>query len=49
MGCLRGSGGVRRAGWERLSESGESDGIVVWHVDRMFRQPADLEMLITLG
>ncbi len=44
--------GVRRKGWERLLErveSGESDGIVVWHVDRMFRQPADLEVLITLG
>jgi DNA invertase Pin-like site-specific DNA recombinase len=43
---------VRRKGWERLLErveSGESDGIVVWHVDRMFRQPADLEALITLG
>lgn len=29
--------GVRRPGWERLLErveSGESDGIVVWHTDR---------------
>jgi site-specific DNA recombinase len=32
--------GVRRKGWERLLElveSGESDGIVVWHTDRLFR------------
>ncbi|WP_165777698.1 recombinase family protein [Amycolatopsis antarctica] len=39
-------------GWERLLErveSGESDGIVVWHVDRLFRQPCDLERLIELG
>ena len=38
--------GVRRPGWERLLErveSGESDGIVVWHTDRLFRQPRDLE------
>jgi site-specific DNA recombinase len=31
---------VRRPGWERLLErvqSGESDGIVVWHTDRLFR------------
>src|SRR5215472_4985612 len=30
---------VRRKGWERLLarvESGESDGIVVWHTDRLF-------------
>ncbi|WP_432850814.1 recombinase family protein [Amycolatopsis sp. CA-161197] len=43
---------VRRAGWERLLErveSGESDGIVVWHTDRLFRQPRDLEKLIDLG
>src|SRR6266545_6428785 len=34
--------GVKRTGWERLLErvqSGESDGIVVWHTDRLFRQP----------
>ncbi len=40
---------VRRPGWERLLqrvESGESDGIVVWHTDRLFRQPRDLEKLI---
>ncbi|MFB9727295.1 recombinase family protein [Haloechinothrix salitolerans] len=44
--------GVRRPGWERLLErveSGESDGIVVWHTDRLFRQPRDLEKLIELG
>lgn len=43
---------VRRPGWERLLEraaSGESDGIVVWHTDRLFRQPRDLERLIDLG
>ncbi|MCP3804964.1 recombinase family protein [Allokutzneria sp. A3M-2-11 16] len=43
---------VRRPGWERLLErveSGESDGIVVWHTDRLFRQPRDLEKLIELG
>ena len=43
---------VKRKGWERLLErveSGESDGIVVWHVDRLFRQPRDLERLIELG
>jgi DNA invertase Pin-like site-specific DNA recombinase len=44
--------GVRRPGWERLLErveSGESDGIVVWHTDRLFRQPRDLEELVELG
>jgi site-specific DNA recombinase len=40
--------GVRRPGWERV-ESGESDGIVVWHTDRLFRQPRDLETDRTLG
>ncbi|MGH3451890.1 MAG: recombinase family protein [Haloechinothrix sp.] len=43
---------VRRPGWRRLlerMESGESDGIVVWHTDRLFRQPRDLEKLIELG
>lgn len=43
---------VRRPGWERLLarvESGVSDGIVVWHTDRLFRQPRDLEALIELG
>ena len=44
--------GVRRPGWERLLErvqAGVSDGIVVWHTDRLFRQPRDLEALIALG
>jgi site-specific DNA recombinase len=44
--------GVRRPDWERLLqrvESGESDGIVVWHTDRLFRQPRDLETLIELA
>jgi site-specific DNA recombinase len=44
--------GVRRPGWEQLLtrvEAGESDGIVVWHTDRLFRQPRDLEKLIELG
>ncbi|WP_051385976.1 recombinase family protein [Actinokineospora inagensis] len=43
---------VRRPDWERLLErveSGESDGIVVWHIDRLFRQPRDLERLIELA
>ncbi|HEX5115151.1 MAG TPA: recombinase family protein [Pseudonocardiaceae bacterium] len=43
---------VRRPGWVRLLErvkAGESDGIVVWHTDRLFRQPRDLESLIDLG
>jgi site-specific DNA recombinase len=43
---------VRRPGWEALLErveSGASDGIVVWHTDRLFRQPRDLEKLIELG
>lgn len=43
---------VRRPGWDRLLErvkSGESDGIVVWHLDRLFRQPRDLETLIDLA
>lgn len=43
---------VRRPGWERLLErvaSGASAGIVVWHTDRLFRQPRDLEKLIELA
>jgi hypothetical protein len=43
---------VRRPGWEMLLErvaSGASDGIVVWHTDRLFRQPRDLEKLIDLA
>src|SRR5438094_10247403 len=41
--------GVRRPDWERLVDrvrSGVSDGVVVWHTDRLFRQPRDLETLI---
>jgi DNA invertase Pin-like site-specific DNA recombinase len=44
--------GVRRPGWETLLErveSGVVDGVVVWHTDRLFRQPRDLEKLIELG
>ncbi|RSM46347.1 recombinase family protein [Amycolatopsis balhimycina DSM 5908] len=44
--------GVRRPGWERLLErvqAGVSDGCVVWHTDRLFRQPPDLEKLIELA
>jgi DNA invertase Pin-like site-specific DNA recombinase len=44
--------GVRRPGWAKLLErvaSGESQGIVVWHTDRLFRQPRDLEALIDLA
>ena len=43
---------VRRPDWERLLErvkTGESDGVVVWHTDRLFRQPRDLEALIDLA
>jgi hypothetical protein len=44
--------GVKRPGWEALLkrvQSGASDGIVVWHTDRLFRQPRDLETLIDLA
>lgn len=44
--------GVRRPGWEELLrrlESGESHGVVVWHTDRLLRQPRDLEKLIELA
>jgi DNA invertase Pin-like site-specific DNA recombinase len=44
--------GVRRPGWEKLLErvqSGASNEIVVWHTDRLFRQPRDLEKLIDLA
>jgi len=43
---------VRRPDWERLLErlaSGESDGAVVWHVDRLMRLPRDLERLLELA
>ena len=44
--------GVRRHDFEKLLErarSGVSQGIAVWHVDRLFRQPRDLERLIDLA
>lgn len=44
--------GVRRPDWERLLQrvqSGASDGVVVWHTDRLFRKPRDLETLIELA
>lgn len=43
---------VRRRGFEQLlerAEKGLSQGIAVWHVDRLFRQPRDLERLIDLA
>src|SRR5687768_5320420 len=43
---------VRRPGWEAMLErieSGKASGIIVWHVDRLFRQPRDLEKLIDLA
>ena len=44
--------GVRRKDVETLLErarAGLTQGIVVWHVDRLFRQPRDLERLIDLA
>lgn len=43
---------VRRKDFEKLlkrAEAGLSQGIAVWHVDRLFRQPRDLERLIDLA
>lgn len=43
---------VRRKDFETLltrAERGLSHGIAVWHVDRLFRQPRDLERLIDLA
>jgi site-specific DNA recombinase len=43
---------VRRPGFETLldrASTGASQGIAVWHVDRLFRQPRDLERLIDLA
>jgi DNA invertase Pin-like site-specific DNA recombinase len=43
---------VRRKDFEKLLERAEarvSQGIAVWHVDRLFRQPRDLERLIDLA
>lgn len=42
----------KRPGWDRLLaavEADEIDGIVVYHGDRMIRQPFDLEKLISLA
>lgn len=44
--------GVRRPGWDELLDrvrQGLSDGVVIWHTDRLFRQPRDLETLIDLA
>ena len=44
--------GVLRPDWDKLLErvrAGKSNGIVVWHTDRLFRQPRDLETLIDLA
>jgi site-specific DNA recombinase len=43
---------VRRPGWEALLarlESGATSGVVVYHQDRLMRQPRDLERLIELA
>lgn len=44
--------GVRRPDWEKLLgrlESGQSHGVVVYHQDRLMRQPRDLERLLDLA
>lgn len=41
----------KREGWEELKvlvANGEIDGIVVWHTDRLYRHPSDLEDIISL-
>ena len=43
---------MRRKDFETLLErarAGATQGIAVWHVDRLFRQPRDLERLIDLA
>src|SRR2546423_2696383 len=43
---------VRRPDFEKLidrASAGITQGIAVWHVDRLFRQPRDLERLIDLA
>lgn len=43
---------VRRPGWERLLEQLDGDktsGVVVYHQDRLMRQPRDLEKLIDIA
>ncbi|GAT86050.1 resolvase [Paenarthrobacter nicotinovorans] len=40
-----------RAGWEQIKQlvtAGSIDGIVSWHVDRLYRHPADLEDIIEI-
>jgi DNA invertase Pin-like site-specific DNA recombinase len=42
----------RRPGWDAMLaaiEAGEVDAIVVWHGDRLIRQPWDLELLLRLA
>jgi DNA invertase Pin-like site-specific DNA recombinase len=42
----------RRPQWDRMLkavEAGEIDGILVYHGDRLIRQPVDLEMLISIA
>jgi site-specific DNA recombinase len=42
----------KRPGWDRLLaaiESGEIDALIVYHGDRLIRQPYDLEKLITVA
>ncbi len=37
-----------RPGWDRvveLAEAGDIDGVVVWHTDRLYRHPMQLEQL----
>ncbi len=44
--------GARRPGWEKLLkriQAGVVDGLCVWHLDRLFRQPKDLEKLVELA
>lgn len=44
--------GVRRPGWDKLIErmrGGLTGGVVVWHQDRLMRQPRDLETLFEVA
>lgn len=44
--------GVRRPGWDALIErmrAGTTGGVVVWHQDRLMRQPRDLETLFEIA
>lgn len=43
---------VRRPAWEELLKrlkTGASNGLICWHLDRLMRQPRDLEKLIDLS